>query len=108
MNRLPPALACSVLACLLAVPATGAESGGTPDASESSRTGGRAPLARPYQSGMSLDQAVEMVQRRHGGARVVRAETRQDGGETVHRIRLLSEDGRVFTVSVNARTGRMD
>ncbi|MFO0335406.1 MAG: PepSY domain-containing protein [Pseudomonadota bacterium] len=111
MNRLPLAVACSLLACLLAAPpawAAIAVGGGTLDQGESWRTGGRQPLARPYQSGMSLGAAVDLVQRRYGGARVVRAETRQEGGETVHRIRLLSEDGRVFTVSVNARTGRMD
>jgi uncharacterized membrane protein YkoI len=57
--------------------------------------------------GMSLDQAVAMVQRRYN-ARVVRAEESREGDDVVYRIRLLSEDGRVFTVRVNARTGQMD
>lgn len=56
--------------------------------------------------GMSLDRAVDMVQRRFN-ARVVRAEEKRDGGQTVYRIRLLSEDGRVFTVSVDPRTGEI-
>jgi uncharacterized membrane protein YkoI len=56
---------------------------------------------------MSLDQAVAMVQRRYN-ARVVRAEESRQGDDVVYRIRLLSEDGRVFTVRVNARTGQMD
>jgi hypothetical protein len=56
--------------------------------------------------GMSLDRAVDMVQRRFN-ARVVRAEEKRDGGQTVYRIRLLSEDGRVFTVNVDPRTGEI-
>lgn len=56
--------------------------------------------------GMSLDRAVDMVQKRFN-ARVVRAEEKRDGGQTVYRIRLLSEDGRVFTVNVDPRTGEI-
>ena len=57
--------------------------------------------------GMSLDRAVELVQRRYD-AKVVRAEETRDGDDVVYRIRLLSADGRVFTVRVNARTGQID
>ncbi len=57
--------------------------------------------------GMSLDAAVAMVQRRYNG-KVVRAEEIREGDEVVYRIRVLSADGRVFTVNVNARTGQMD
>jgi uncharacterized membrane protein YkoI len=56
--------------------------------------------------GMSLDRAVDMVQRRFN-ARVVRAEEKRDGGQTIYRIRLLSADGRVFTVNVDPRTGEI-
>jgi uncharacterized membrane protein YkoI len=58
-------------------------------------------------SGMSLDQAVEMVQRRYR-AKAVRAETVRNGDKRVHRIRLLSADGKVWNVSVDAESGAMN
>lgn len=57
------------------------------------------------QAGVSLDQAVEMVQKKYG-ARVSRASTIESGGRTIHEIRLVSGDGRVWTVRVDAATGR--
>ncbi len=67
---------------------------------------------RPWQgslvdSRVSLDQAVEMAQQRYR-ARAVRAETVQQGDRRVHRIRLLSADGKVWNVHVDAQTGAMD
>jgi uncharacterized membrane protein YkoI len=55
---------------------------------------------------VSLAQATRMVQERTGG-QVLRAETKRDKGRAVHRIRVLTEDGRVRTVHVDAETGRM-
>ncbi len=55
-------------------------------------------------AGMSLDEAVQMVQQRFN-ARVVRAETRSDNGRTVYHLRLLSSDGKVWTVRVDAQSG---
>ena len=55
---------------------------------------------------VSLAQATRMVQERTGG-QVLRAETKRDNGRAVHRIRVLTEDGRVRTVRVDAETGRM-
>lgn len=55
---------------------------------------------------VSLAQATRMVQERTGG-QVLRAETKRDKGRAVHRIRVLTEDGRVRTVHVDADTGRM-
>ncbi len=52
--------------------------------------------------GISLDQAVSMAERRYG-ARAVRAERAGDN----YRIRLLSPDGRVFNVTVDAATGEI-
>ena len=46
-------------------------------------------------SGISLDQAVEMVQRRYR-AKAVRAETVRNGDRVEHRIRLLSADGKIL------------
>lgn len=54
---------------------------------------------------ISLDEAVDRAQRRYN-ARVIRAETRDDGGRRVHVLRLLSEDSRVWTVRVDATTGQ--
>ena len=67
----------------------------------------QAPPARAARTGavaqvrLSMAQAVRMVERRFK-ARVVRAETRKDGGRTVYVLRLLDESGRVFTVRVDA------
>ena len=58
-------------------------------------------------SGMSLDQAVEMAQRRYR-AKAVKAETIRNGEKRVHRIRLLSSDGKVWNVSVDAESGAMN
>jgi hypothetical protein len=66
-----------------------------------------ADAAPRQQASLTLDQAVEMVQRRYT-ARVVRAEETHEGEEVIYRIRLLSADGHVFTVRVNARSGRVD
>jgi len=57
--------------------------------------------------GISLDQAVQMAQARFH-ARVVRAETANEGNRVVYLLRLLSADGRVFTVRVDAQTGQFD
>jgi uncharacterized membrane protein YkoI len=55
---------------------------------------------------VSMDQAVKMVEQRFG-ARVVKAETQQDGGRTVYVLRLLSDSGRVWTVRVDAESGSL-
>jgi Peptidase propeptide and YPEB domain len=55
--------------------------------------------------GMSLDEAVRMVESRYR-ARAVRAETVNSGGRRVHEIRLLNSEGRVWKVRVDAETGQ--
>lgn len=62
--------------------------------------------ARAAPQALSMDQAVQMVERRFN-ARVVRAETRRQDGRTVYVLRLLDRSGRVFTVRVDAATGRI-
>lgn len=57
-------------------------------------------------NGISLAQATRMVREQTGG-QVLRAETKRDKGRTVHRIRVLTEDGRVRTWHVDAETGRI-
>jgi hypothetical protein len=55
-------------------------------------------------SGMSLDQAVSMVEKRFK-ARVVRTETRNEGNRKIYVLRLLNDAGRVWTVRVDASSG---
>lgn len=61
----------------------------------------------PFQSaGMSLEQAVAMVQSRYG-ARALKFNTVEEEGRQVHYIRLITADkSRVWTVRVDAATGR--
>jgi uncharacterized membrane protein YkoI len=58
-------------------------------------------------SGVSLDEAVEMAQRRYR-AKAVKAETVRNGDRRVHQIRLLSSEGKVWTVRVDAESGAMN
>jgi uncharacterized membrane protein YkoI len=58
--------------------------------------------ARP--AGISKDQAIEIAQRRYK-ARVVRAEASESGGRRVYVLRMLSDEGRVWTVRMDAQTG---
>ena len=56
---------------------------------------------------LTLDEAVARMERRYD-ARVVRAEEKDEDGRRVYRIRLLSADGRVFDVTVDAVTGQVE
>jgi uncharacterized membrane protein YkoI len=58
------------------------------------------------QSRVSLDQAVAIVRARYEG-KVIRAETQGSDDHPVHQIRILSPDGRVYTVRVDGLTGRI-
>ncbi len=60
-----------------------------------------------YAEGISLDEAVARAERQFD-ARVVRAEEKRRGERRIYRIRLLSGDGRVFDVTVDAETGRIE
>jgi len=53
---------------------------------------------------ISLDQAVAMVERRFK-AKVVRTEVRQDGDRKIYVLRLLNDEGRVWSVRVDASSG---
>ena len=59
-----------------------------------------------HQARVSLDDAVSIVRSRYDG-KVIRAETHGSDDHPVHRIRILSPDGRVYTVSVDGVTGRI-
>lgn len=73
---------------------------GEPDR-ERDRERDRQPRA---EAGITLDEAVNRAQRRYG-ARVIRAETHVSNGRRIHQLRLLSDDGRVWTVRIDAATG---
>lgn len=72
-------------------------------ASASSLYPAAAPLVMP-RGGMSLDQAVRMVEERYQ-ARVVKAQTQHDEGHTVYVLRLLNDAGKVWTVRVDPISG---
>jgi hypothetical protein len=59
-----------------------------------------------FRDGISLDEAVSRAERQYR-ARVVRTDVVDEDGRTVYVLKLLSEDGRVFTVRIDAATGRM-
>ncbi|MCP5472018.1 MAG: PepSY domain-containing protein [Sinobacteraceae bacterium] len=66
--------------------------------------GGRRVLQQ--ERAISMDEAIDMAQRRFD-ARVVRAEVVERSGRRIYVLRLLSSDGRVFNVRVDAATGSM-
>jgi uncharacterized membrane protein YkoI len=59
------------------------------------------------QSPLTLDRAVALAEQ-HFKARVVRASEEEAEGHHVYVLRLLSEEGRVWTVRVDAQTGVMN
>ena len=54
--------------------------------------------------GMSLNQAIAMVERRFR-ARVVRSDVRQEGNRTIYVLRLLDDAGNAQVVRVDAASG---
>lgn len=64
----------------------------------------RPETARTLAGAVTLDAAISQAERRYN-ARVVKAETKQEDGRTVFELRLLSEDGRVWTIRVDGATG---
>ncbi len=104
-TRLTPNLARSFLAPLAIALCI---AGGQPAAwAKSPRADGRTTAeagSRHAQGGVSLDAVVRQMEQRFN-ARVVRAETRQEKGRTVYVLRLLSADGKVWTVKVDADSG---
>jgi len=90
---------CSLLALTVLPPGALAASGSS-----------LAPESRSFvlrSEALTLDQAVARAEKKYG-ARAVRAEEKTDGGRRVYRIRLLSDDGRVFDVTVDAAGGKED
>jgi hypothetical protein len=66
----------------------------------------RASLVEMRRDGISLDEAVSRAEQQYR-ARVVRTDVQDEDGRKVYVLKLLSEDGRVFTVRIDASSGRM-
>ena len=62
-------------------------------------------IAEPL-DGISLNEAVSRAEAQYN-ARVVRTDVVDEDGRKVYVLKLLSENGRVFTVRVDANSGRM-
>ncbi|HWX69641.1 MAG TPA: PepSY domain-containing protein [Steroidobacteraceae bacterium] len=89
------AAAAATAALLVSAAAATLQSAATPPAAS--------PLVMP-RSGLSMDQAVRMVEERYH-ARVVKAQTEQDEGRTLYVLRLLNDAGKVWTVRIDASSG---
>ena len=55
------------------------------------------------EAGVSLNEAVQQVQRETGG-RVLSADTVNQGGRSVHRIKVLTPSGQVRIVTIDAQS----
>ena len=82
---------------LLVLPAALSAAG--PDRDPRFRTAGE----RTYRQ--SLDDVVSGVRQRHPG-KVLSADTLQENGRSIHRIRILNEQGRVRGLRFDANTGK--
>ncbi len=63
--------------------------------------------ATPDSPRYSLDDAITLVKEKIGG-RVLRAETLHRDNLTVYQIRIITDDGRVRTINVDAQNGIED
>ena len=60
---------------------------------------------RTSSEGVSLDEAIRRVREMYGDVTILKAETRGSGDRREHRIKFLTDSGRVKTVSVDAQSG---
>ncbi len=114
-RRLLAALAGAVLSCVVVVPSSLADGdrgrrgdrGGERGAWEfpDDRRGGRGEGG--FGARLSLNSAVDLVLSRFGG-QVVRAESQARDGQLFYVIRVLTPDGTLVRVRVDALTGRID
>ncbi|MBC8025091.1 MAG: PepSY domain-containing protein [Steroidobacteraceae bacterium] len=87
--------------------ATSAQSHAMPDPTNSGAGyEDRAGIVATRFDGISLDEAVSRAEQQYR-ARVVRTDVQDEDGRKVYVLKLLSDDGRVFTVRIDAATGRM-
>ena len=57
--------------------------------------------------GVSLSEAIRRVREAYGDVTILKAETRGRNGKRFHEIKILTEEGRVRTVRVDADDGRL-
>lgn len=57
--------------------------------------------------GISMDEAVSRAESRYR-AKAIKVERQQEGDRVIYQIRLLNAESKVFTVRVDAATGRMN
>jgi hypothetical protein len=62
-------------------------------------------VAQAANGGISLDEAVSRVRRQTQG-KILSAETVRSDGRSVHRIKVLTQDGRVERLLIDAQNGR--
>jgi hypothetical protein len=85
--------------------APGAQAHGMPGPAYSGAAVRPAPEIAEMRDGISLNEAVSRAEAQYH-ARVVRTEVVDEDGRKVYVLKLLSENGRVFTVRVDANSGR--
>jgi hypothetical protein len=95
MRMLTKLLLPALLLCLGTAAAAGDRFG--PDGNRHSPAQGRLLVAQ--NDCPSLNEAVERVRRQYNG-RIVSAETRVSGKREVHHIKVLTQDGKVMTVTI--------
>jgi uncharacterized membrane protein YkoI len=61
--------------------------------------------AASEKQGISLDEAIARARQQSDG-KILSAETVRDGGRNVHRIKILTRDGRVKRMQYDAASGR--
>lgn len=101
-----PLLPRMILSALIAIVAIEV---GTPVADAQSLIDRRYPRQRQSgeASGISKDEAVSRAERQYR-AKAVKVDVIRNGDSVIYQIRLLNAEGRVFTVDVDAATGRMN
>jgi hypothetical protein len=97
MRRLTKILLPALLLCVGAAPAAAAGDRFAPDEHRLSPRNGQLLVAQ--NNCPSLNEAVERVRRQYNG-RIVSAETRVSGNRDVHHIKVLTQDGKVKTVTI--------
>src|SRR5690242_2002632 len=108
LRSLIPAGAVPLASCLLALAplmlAAPVEARGIATPSSAGSASSEQRIEAETHDGISLDEAVSRAERQYR-ARVVRTDVQDEDGRKVYVLKLLSEDGRVFTVRIDAATG---
>lgn len=58
-------------------------------------------------SQLTLDEAVKNISRSDGGKRVLAAKTEDNSGKIVYVLKVLTHDGRLQFISINAENGQI-